>query len=366
MTAPVYIVSDLHIGDDSKRDNFKYKRKRDKFAAFLDLIGTSELLVLGDMFEFWQADIDMVLTENQDLLARLARMNVSYIPGNHDCDMARFYKQPVSGFEAFLNHPFFREKAVRTLSRRYGGKNFIFRHGHEGDAFNDKTAPDSGRMFAIIAGMIEDRLGSRYLDARENVPLEKTLVNAGEFLLRIVERFCGKIAARSELPRTRALPPASFDANAADGGGAGDFELEVAELEELARDSVNEVLAEPEGDRMAVPANAPATMRGMDQLPSFWKKNSPNMDRHLQAMKKIYVEDSVPGMANVMIVGHTHDPGVCGDWYRNSGSWSDLGFDVLLIDNSGDVSFHTYAEGSLAPAKPREYRDTTTFRGEPS
>lgn len=351
MAISAYIVSDLHIGDGSKRDNFTYKLKRDKFVSFLDLVGQSELLILGDMFEFWQADIDQVLVENQDLLTRLARMNVSYIPGNHDCDMVRFYRPADSGFDAFLNHPFFREKAVRKLSRRYGGRNFIFRHGHEGDAFNDKTAPDSGRMFAIIAGMIEDRMGSRYIDAQEKIPLEKTLVDVGEFLLRVIDRICGKIAARSGgALRTRAY---SEGANLAQDDC--DFALEAAALEDLARESVDEVLAESENRALAAPSGETAVSRGMNSLPCFWKRNSPAMEKHLKAMKRIYLEDSLPGMENVMVVGHTHTPGTCGSWYNNSGSWSDLGFDVLLVDEKGCVFFHTYANGELLPAKPQEF-----------
>ena len=57
-------------------------------------------------------------------------------------------------------------------------------------------------------------------------------------------------------------------------------------------------------------------------------------------------------MENIMIVGHTHNPGRVGDWYHNSGSWSDLGFDVLTIDGKGMVGYHTFADGALRPVEP--------------
>jgi UDP-2,3-diacylglucosamine pyrophosphatase LpxH len=59
----IFVVSDLHIGDGGPRDNFSVDSKAQKFDCFLDYVEDcgADLFVLGDLFEFWQANISRVL-----------------------------------------------------------------------------------------------------------------------------------------------------------------------------------------------------------------------------------------------------------------------------------------------------------------
>ena len=72
----IMIVSDLHIGDGGPRDNFAADNKVEKFSCFLDYVAgqQAELMILGDLFEFWQANIGRVLTRHLSLIERLAAM----------------------------------------------------------------------------------------------------------------------------------------------------------------------------------------------------------------------------------------------------------------------------------------------------
>lgn len=373
MTQKSYLISDLHLGDTSVRDNFAYKEKREQFSRFLDTVGDSELLVLGDMFEFWQANIDRAVLANQSLLDRLADMNVSYIPGNHDEDLAGFARASGS-LEDFLNHAFFRERAKKELSRKYGGKRFVFRHGHEGDVYNDKTSPDFGRVVTILTGMFEDKLGSRYIDKHTQTrPLEETLITVADCLQAILDRFM-KLLAIKETWKSRAR---GIDAAAVEGDGALCEELlridamavPASEKDRLAEECIRsnfdavlaQVLAEQAGSDTVAPrvrATGGALDRGLFDSGRRWGPRWKFIPDHLRNMKRIWQAQGDPDNT-ILVVGHTHIPGLCGQWYKNSGSWSDLRHDVLTINHEdGTVAFHQWENGALrVDGKPEIFDD---------
>jgi predicted phosphodiesterase len=96
--------------------------------------------------------------ERMPFLDRLARMNATYVVGNHDADLEEFIGTKL------LNHPFF-DRMSEPFTRQIGGKQFKFMHGHELDPFNREGTPSWGRIFAILGGIIEDRKGSPLLSA---------------------------------------------------------------------------------------------------------------------------------------------------------------------------------------------------------
>ncbi|MDN5279947.1 MAG: UDP-2,3-diacylglucosamine hydrolase [Clostridiales bacterium] len=75
----IFVISDLHLGDHGKRDNFTVKGK-DKdgneidrlelLNEFLDMVEKrdGQLVIVGDLFEFWQANIGEVIRKNLPLL----------------------------------------------------------------------------------------------------------------------------------------------------------------------------------------------------------------------------------------------------------------------------------------------------------
>jgi UDP-2,3-diacylglucosamine pyrophosphatase LpxH len=87
-----YVVSDLHIGDGGPRDNFAHGPGAPLLDSFLDFVDQQDgrLVICGDLFEFWQANLSKVLVRHEPLLARLARMDTIYVLGNHDADLLYF------------------------------------------------------------------------------------------------------------------------------------------------------------------------------------------------------------------------------------------------------------------------------------
>lgn len=156
----IFVVSDLHIGDGGPRDNFSVDDKARKFNLFLDHIEScgGELLVLGDLFEFWQANISRVLVHQMPLINRFAEMNATYVIGNHDADLEHLIGTNL------LAHPFF-DRMCGPFERTIGDKRFKFMHGHELDPFNRDGSPRWGRILAILGGILEDRKGSPLLSA---------------------------------------------------------------------------------------------------------------------------------------------------------------------------------------------------------
>jgi len=172
MQRDIIVVSDLHTGDGGPRDNFAVDHKKEKFNRFLDYVQqqNAELFVLGDLFEFWQANIGRVLIRQMDLIDRLAEMQAVYVIGNHDADFEDLVGRN------FLTHPFF-EQMSGPFQRTIAGKCFKFMHGHELDPFNRDGMPRWGRILTIFGGILEDRKGSPLLSAGGLT--EKSLLKMG-------------------------------------------------------------------------------------------------------------------------------------------------------------------------------------------
>ena len=168
----LYIISDLHMGDGGPRDNFAADNKDRQFSLFLDHVAKEEgeLLILGDLFEFWQSNISRVVCRRMDFIDRFAQMNATYVIGNHDADFEDFIGT------GLLNHPFF-ESMTGPVERTIGPRRFKFMHGHELDPMHQDGTPRWGRILSILCGMIEDRKGSPLLSA--GGATEKSLLGLG-------------------------------------------------------------------------------------------------------------------------------------------------------------------------------------------
>ena len=168
----IIIVSDLHMGDGGPRDNFAADGKELQFSLFLDYVRRqeAELIILGDLFEFWQANVGRVLVHRMPLIERFAELNATYVVGNHDADLADLIGT------GLLNHPFF-ERMSGPFTRKIGHRTFRFVHGHEVEPYNRDGRPRWGRILAILGGIIEDRKGSPLLSAGGMT--EKALLRIG-------------------------------------------------------------------------------------------------------------------------------------------------------------------------------------------
>jgi len=205
----IFAISDLHLGDGGPRDNSAFGGHRVQLPRFLDHVATQggELVILGDLFEFWQSSFSRVVVYNVPLLDRLAQLKTTYVLGNHDADLAGFVGTTL------LSHPFF-SAMCGPFTRVIGGRRFKFMHGHEVDPFNSGENPSWGRMLAIFAGIFEEQNGSPMLPSGQ--PVEEVLSGFGEHLLRfwnwLVNRFQRSVSGgKSPSPKHELTPAQNPD-----------------------------------------------------------------------------------------------------------------------------------------------------------
>jgi len=167
ISQPIFVVSDLHLGDRGVRDNFVFMsegRRMQDFTSFLNYVErqNGRLIIAGDLFELWQSNVSRVLTARPWLLNRLASMGAIYILGNHDADLVNFRGH------LKLTHPFFRNM-VTSHTETIGGKQFHFIHGHEVDRYCANDTPGLGRISAIYTGLREDRNGGPLVNKYQTI-----------------------------------------------------------------------------------------------------------------------------------------------------------------------------------------------------
>jgi UDP-2,3-diacylglucosamine pyrophosphatase LpxH len=139
----IIAVSDVHIGYS--------KSNRDDFARFLDWVATqddvTDLVLAGDILDFWRRDMIAVTMESADIMARLIAMHkggthIHYIAGNHD--------YTVRHLNIFSNKFKFSTKVEIVED----GVNYTFMHGWELD-------PDMNDIFFDPLCYCNDTWGKR-------------------------------------------------------------------------------------------------------------------------------------------------------------------------------------------------------------
>lgn len=142
-------ISDLHIGDGTKTDDFY---KGEEFFRFLDIIerDNARLFIVGDLFELWQADLDRIVFHHSEVIKRLLsfadKKRLTYIIGNHD--HIPFVKYIDPGLDVCLEF----EDAEKAIWAE---------HGNQYDIFNCYKDPRMalrnrwGRSASYIMGWLE-------------------------------------------------------------------------------------------------------------------------------------------------------------------------------------------------------------------
>jgi len=99
-------ISDLHLGDGSRTDDFH----RDKeLLEFLEFVGSQaqELIILGDFLELWQADLDRALFRHSEIINKLLslrnKVKITYVIGNHDYIPFVKFTQPLRTGAGFID-----------------------------------------------------------------------------------------------------------------------------------------------------------------------------------------------------------------------------------------------------------------------
>jgi len=182
----IFVISDLHMGDGGPRDNFAVGDKEKQLNLLLDFVKNKqgELIIIGDLFEFWQASLGQVLVNRRSLIDKLTDMGATFVVGNHDADLEALIGS------AMLGHRFF-TKMSRRFIRDINGKKCMFMHGHEVDPYNKGDVPGWGRIATIFAGICEDFNRSPVLETGETVEdwLHKIFRPVEKLFKRIIRPF---------------------------------------------------------------------------------------------------------------------------------------------------------------------------------
>ncbi len=174
---PIFVISDLHIGDRSPKDNLCHAQRETRLGSFLDYVThqRGQLVIVGDLFELLRYPLERIVQQRRPLLDRLAAMEAVYVPGNHD-DAVEPYtdgEQPP--------HEFF-GRACRAFTHRVGPKRFKFMHGHEVDPLINANVQSLGRAIGAVAYLFQFRQGTCCLS---NERLTDLLLELGEQALQI-------------------------------------------------------------------------------------------------------------------------------------------------------------------------------------
>lgn len=78
-------ISDIHLGDGSKSDDFHRDEELIQFLKWTDN-RASEIVIVGDLYELWQARLEKIFWAHADVIHALdeRRNKVHFVFGNHD------------------------------------------------------------------------------------------------------------------------------------------------------------------------------------------------------------------------------------------------------------------------------------------
>lgn len=118
----IYFISDFHLGAPDKTASLAREKK---IVSFLNSIrqDTSELFILGDIFDFWFEYRKVVPKGYVRLLGKLAEMSdagikIRFFIGNHDMWVRDYFRQELN-MDVF-HHP---------TEFNFGGSRFLIGHG---------------------------------------------------------------------------------------------------------------------------------------------------------------------------------------------------------------------------------------------
>lgn len=139
----IIAVSDLHLGTEECNKEEFLRFLRDPIWA-----NDTELVLCGDIFDFWRGSISNVLIQNADVISELQYMydelgvRITFIAGNHDWILRK------------ASHPCFKFSTFHRVDE--GSTQYAFIHGWESDPMQ--------RPELFDALCYTDRLGGAFVD----------------------------------------------------------------------------------------------------------------------------------------------------------------------------------------------------------
>ncbi|NQT95786.1 MAG: UDP-2,3-diacylglucosamine diphosphatase [Candidatus Omnitrophica bacterium] len=140
-------ISDLHLGDGSRADDF---HRKDELLKLLEIAAKENflLIVVGDLFELWQSDLKNIILEHREIIDKLLYLRrngkLLHLIGNHD--HIPFVKYIGTGLGVELE---------------YNDAGIWAEHGNQYDIFNRYQDPRLekrnkwGRACAFVVGWME-------------------------------------------------------------------------------------------------------------------------------------------------------------------------------------------------------------------
>ena len=164
-------ISDLHLGDGSRTDDFNRDKELLEFLDFAEN-QASELIIVGDLLELWQSDLERILFAHDKVIKRLLslreKIKLTYVIGNHDYIPFIKFIDSALGIE---------------LEYRDTENSIIAEHGNKYDIFNSYKNPlrsikwPLGKRMALFAAATE-----RFLHKDADVWLSNRVENIDSFL----------------------------------------------------------------------------------------------------------------------------------------------------------------------------------------
>ena len=162
MTAAYYFISDLHIGGDEQLQDIEFEGELLTFLHKLEEGNEDvELIVNGDAFGLWEftelhgmEKFDALLKRYPKLFEQLRatgeRIPITFIPGNHDYELACYpeYIERLAEYNVIL------EQEV-VITRDIGDRVVWIEHGQQRDPNN--RSPDFGNPYANPPGYFVNR-----------------------------------------------------------------------------------------------------------------------------------------------------------------------------------------------------------------
>jgi len=151
-------IPDMHLLERGPTDDFCYGHPdyEEKFLGLLDfLMGLKqdnqafEIVQVGDMFDLWQAkgNTNLIQAAYTNILNLLQELNPTYVVGNHDIDLVKWYESQKETFGRIWRH-------YTSVNSK---KTIIYEHGFQADFANNQSswAGAIGREVTKIVGMME-------------------------------------------------------------------------------------------------------------------------------------------------------------------------------------------------------------------
>ena len=157
------IISDLHLGDGGGADNFRYNENALKSALSKYLKNGYEIILLGDIEEFWQFDLEGIRKKYDPSVYKALRKfgddKIHRIYGNHDDE----WSSPQDPAKSVAVRAKEAEEAVRLKNTDDSIRVFLI-HGHQGSVESDKGSWFSRFFVKLYGSTIEpliDLMGFR-------------------------------------------------------------------------------------------------------------------------------------------------------------------------------------------------------------